>query len=176
MSNNYLTNWKNEKELFGISIKSRLSIIDRNSLTNRLMSKENHGFNVKVLRQECRFFNKSMYKNLPYKIKGYGIYRKVVLSTNHYPQIEAYTFMLSKHISGKERFLKILGNRSLGAHILNTNRFKKRNTIYRKINNMIHRVSIYKYRHKKIYVNEIFPDNVELEKMSYLNARGNFTK
>ena len=106
-----------------------------------------------------------MYCNLPYKIKGIGIYRKVVLTTNYYPKIEAYTFMLSKHISGKERFIKILGDRSLGTYILNANRF-----------NMIHRISIYKYQHKKIYVNEIFPDTIQLEKISYLNARGKFTK
>lgn len=176
MPNNYLSKWKNEKKLIGISKKTKLSVIDQNSLTNRLMSKRNHGFNVNVIKQESKLFNKSMYCNLPYKIKGIGIYRKVVLTTNYYPKIEAYTFMLSKHISGKERFIKILGGRSLGTYILNANRFKKRNTIYRKINNMIHRISIYKYQHKKIYVNEIFPDTIQLEKISYLNARGKFTK
>ena len=49
MSNHYLAKWKNEKELSGLSVKTKLSIIDQNSLTNRLMSKKNHGFSVNVL-------------------------------------------------------------------------------------------------------------------------------
>ena len=53
MSNHYLAKWKNEKKLSGLSVKTKLSIIDQNSLTNRLMSKSNHGFSVNVLRQEC---------------------------------------------------------------------------------------------------------------------------
>ena len=126
MSNHYLAKWKNEKKLSGLSVKTKLSIIDQNSLTNRLMSKKNHGFSVNVLQQECKFFNKSIRNNLPYNIKGFGVYRKVILSTNYYPGIQAYTFMLIKHISGKERFLKILGERSLGTYILNTKRFKKK--------------------------------------------------
>ena len=139
MSNHYLAKWKNEKKLSGLSVKTKLSIIDQNSLTNRLMSKKNHGFSVNVLQQECKFFNKSIRNNLPYNIKGFGVYRKVILSTNYYPEIQAYTFMLIKHISGKERFLKILGERSLGTYILNTKRFKKKDTMYRRDHNMIHR-------------------------------------
>ena len=176
MSNHYLAKWKNEKKLSGLSVKTKLSIIDQNSLTNRLMSKSNHGFSVNVLRQECTYFNKSIRHNLPYNIKGIGVYRKVILSTNYYPEIQAYTFMLIKHISGKERFLKILGERSLGSYILNTKRFKKKDTIYRKVHNMIHRISKYSYHNKNIYLNEIFPDTIEFEKISYLNARGKFVK
>ena len=176
MTNQYLSKWRNEKKLISLSLKTKLSIIDQNSLTNRLMYKDKHGFTVNVLNQECRYFNQSMQCNLPYKVRGIGVYRKVVLSTNYYPKIEAYTFMLIKHVSGKERFLKILGARSLGIYILNPKRFKKKATVYRRVGNTIHRTSTYSYRHKNIYLNEIFPDNIEFEKISYLNARGNFTK
>ena len=58
MPNNYLSKWKNEKKLIGISKKTKLSVIDQNSLTNRLMSKRNHGFNVNVIKQESKLFNK----------------------------------------------------------------------------------------------------------------------
>ena len=176
MTNQYLSKWKNEKKLINLSLKTKLSIIDQNSLTNRLMCKDKHGFTVNVLNQECRYFNQSMQCNLPHKIRGIGIYRKVILSTNYYPKIEAYTFMLIKHVSGKERFLKILGTRSLGTYILNPKRFKKKATVYRRVGNTIHRISTYSYRHKNIYLNEIFPDTIEFEKISYLNARGKFTK
>ena len=176
MTNQYLSKWKNEKKLISLSLKTKLSIIDQNSLTNRLMCKDKHGFTVNVLNQECRYFNQSMQCNLPHKIRGIGVYRKVILSTNYYPKIEAYTFMLIKHVSGKERFLKILGARSLGTYILNPKRFKKKATVYRRVGNTIHRISTYSYRHKNIYLNEIFPDTIEFENISYLNARGNFTK
>ena len=176
MTNQYLSKWRNEKKLISLSLKTKLSIIDQNSLTNRLMYKDKHGFTVNVLNQECRYFNQSMQCNLPYKVRGIGVYRKVVLSTNYYPKIEAYTFMLIKHVSGKERFLKILGARSLGIYILNPKRFKKKSTVYRRVGNTIHRISTYSYRHKNIYLNEIFPDTIEFENISYLNARGNFTK
>ena len=176
MTNQYLSKWKNEKKLINLSLKTKLSIIDQNSLTNRLMCKDKHGFTVNVLNQESRYFNQSMQCNLPHKIRGIGVYRKVILSTNYYPKIEAYTFMLIKHVSGKERFLKILGTRSLGTYILNPKRFKKKATVYRRVGNTIHRISTYSYRHKNIYLNEIFPDTIEFEKISYLNARGKFTK
>ena len=176
MTNQYLSKWKNEKKLISLSLKTKLSIIDQNSLTNKLMCKDKHGFTVNVLNQECRYFTQSMQSNFLNKIKGIGVYRKVILSTNDYPQIEAYTFMLMKHVSGKERFLKILGARSLGTYILNPKRFKKKSIVYRKVGNMIHRISTYSYRHKNIYLNEIFPDTIEFENISYLNARGKFTK
>ncbi len=176
MTNQYLSKWKNEKKLISLSLKTKLSIIDQNSLTNRLMYKDKHGFTVNVLNQECRYFNQSMKCNLPNKVRGVGIYRKVILSTNCYPKIEAYTFMLIKHVSGKERFLKILGSRSLGTYILNPKRFKKKSIVYKRVGRSIHRISIYNYRYKNIYLNEIFPDTIEFENISYLNARGKFTK
>jgi len=48
--------------------------------------------------------------------------------------------------------------------------------MYRKVHNMIHRISKYSYHNKNIYLNEIFPDTIEFEKISYLNARGKFVK
>ena len=40
MTNQYLSKWKNEKKLISLSLKTKLSIIDQNSLTNRLMYKD----------------------------------------------------------------------------------------------------------------------------------------
>ena len=79
--------------------------------------------------------------------------------------------MPEKYISGKERFLKILGSRSLGTYILKPKRFKKRQVIYKLINNRVHRVAIYKNKRKTIYVNEIFPKDFCLKKISILHAR-----
>ena len=129
MKYRYLQNWKNERILSSLSTKTRLSIIDNSPLTNRLTSRTNHNFRVKVLEQSS-VNNKLLSKSINIRCTGIGIYRNVVLSTDHYPDIEAHTFILEKYISGKERFLKILGQRSLGTYILKPTRFKKKQTIY----------------------------------------------
>ena len=49
MSYKYLKNWKNERILNTLKKETRLSIIDNNPLTNRLMSKLGHNFRVEVL-------------------------------------------------------------------------------------------------------------------------------
>ena len=170
MSYKYLKNWKNERILNTLKKKTRLSIIDNNPLTNRLMSKVGHNFRVEVLKQ-ASVYHKSLSEIGILNINEIGTYRSVILSTDHYPSIYAHTFMPNKYISGKERFLKILGSRSLGTYILRPKRFKKKQVMYRLINNSIHRIAIYKSGRKTIYVNEIFPRNFCLEKISILHAR-----
>ena len=170
MKYRYLQNWKNERILSSLSTKTRLSIIDNSPLTNRLTSRTNHNFRVKVLEQSS-VNNKLLSNSINIRCTGIGIYRNVVLSTHHYPDIEAHTFILEKYISGKERFLKILGQRSLGTYILKPTRFKKKQTIYKIKNNLIHRITEYKNVKKKIYVNEVFPDTFSLQNISYLGAR-----
>ena len=170
MKYRYLQNWKNERILSSLSTKTKLSVIDNNPLTNRLTSRSNHNFRVKVLEQSS-VNNKLLSNSINIRCTGIGIYRNVVLSTDHYPDIEAHTFILEKYISGKERFLKILGQRSLGTYILKPTRFKKKQTIYKIKNNLIHRITEYKNVKKKIYVNEVFPDTFSLQNISYLGAR-----
>ena len=170
MKYRYLQNWKNERILSSLSTKTKLSVIDNNPLTNRLTSRSNHNFRVKVLEQSS-VNNKLLSKSINIRCTGIGIYRNVVLSTHHYPDIEAHTFILEKYISGKERFFKILGQRSLGTYILKPTRFKKKQTIYKIKNNLIHRITEYKNVKKKIYVNEVFPDTFSLQNISYLGAR-----
>ena len=170
MSYRYLKNWKNERILHSLNTNTRLSIIDNNPLTTRLMEKSGHNFKVHVLKQTT-MHTKSLSQINNIKPREIGIYRNVVLSTDHYPNIQAHTFMSEKYISGKERFLKILGSRSLGTYVLRPKRFKKKQVIYKLINNNVHRIAIYKSGRKTIYVNEIFPRNFCLEKISILHAR-----
>ena len=59
MSYKYLKNWKNERILNTLKKKTRLSIIDNNPLTNRLMSKLGHNFRVEVLKQ-ASVYHKSL--------------------------------------------------------------------------------------------------------------------
>tara|TARA_B100001564_G_scaffold355759_1_gene368653 strand:- start:2178 stop:2693 length:516 start_codon:yes stop_codon:yes gene_type:complete len=167
----YLKNWRNERILFSLNTKTRLSIIDNKPLTSRLTFKSGHNFKVNVIRQVSTYVN-SLSKISNIKCTGIGIYRSVILSTNYYPDIYAYSFMLDKHISGKERFLKILGTRSLGTYILKPERFKKKETSYKIHQKSIHRITVYKSKKKLIYVNEIFPEDFNLERINILDARG----
>ena len=171
MSYKYLKNWKNERILHSLNTNTRLSIIDNNPLTNRLMGKAGHNFKVHVLKQTT-IHNKTLSQINNIKPSEIGIYRSVILSTDHYPNIQAHTFMPEKYISGKERFLKILGTRSLGLYLLKPKRFQKKEVFYKIVSNSIHRIAIYKNGKKIIYVNEIFPKDFSLEKISVLNARG----
>lgn len=171
MSYRYLKNWKNERVLNSLDHNSRLSIVDDHPLTDRLMNKEGHNFKVQVLKQRS-LYNKSSSKVNMAKKNEIGIYRSVLLSTAHYPCIQAYTFMPERHIHGKDRFLRILGSRSLGTYILKTKRFKKQEVVYKIISDLVHRIVTYKNGKKVIYVNEIFPKDFRLEKTSILNARG----
>jgi len=170
MKYRYLQNWKNERVLSSLNTKTRLSIIDNNPLTDRLTSRTNHNFRVQVLEQSS-INNKLLSNSINIRCTGIGIYRNVVLTTHHYPDIEAHTFILEKYISGKERFLKILGQRSLGTYILKPTRFKKKETIYKIKKDLIHRITEYKNGKKKIYVNEVFPNTFCLRNISYLGAR-----
>ena len=176
MQYKYLNNWLNERVLKAYDYRTKLSVIDKNSLTNKLTSKTDNNFTVNIITQSTILSKKLNSKNVLCNISQAGVYRKVSLTTKHYPSIEAHTFMLVKHINGKDRFIKILGRRSLGTYILNTKRYSKITTKYEIIHGNIHRISIYKNGNKKIYVNEIFPKIFKLENISYLQARGEFTK
>ena len=170
MSYRYLKNWKNERTLVSLNIKIRLSIIDNKPLTNRLTSKNGHNFTVNVIDQASTYVN-SLTKISDIRCPGIGTYRSVILSTNHYPDIQAHSFMLNKYISGKERFLKILGSRSLGTYILRPERFKKKEIFYKIYQKSIHRITIYKNKKKIFYVNEVFPEGFYLQKINILDAR-----
>ena len=76
-----------------------------------------------------------------------------------------------KYVTGKERFIKVLGNRSLGTYILSPKRFKKHFTQYKVFDDYIFRISVYKFNKKQIQVNEIFPVNHAFAGMTNLKAR-----
>ena len=176
MAYKYLKNWKNERALKDCSLPTKISVIDTNSLTKKLCSVNNNNFQVRVISQSISLSNRIV-KNMFFKTPAQkGIYRKVILSTRCYPNIEAYTFIPSKYITGRDRFIKILGRRSLGTHILSSTRYRKINTKYNIKGNKIHRVSEYKSRIKSIFVNEVFPISFKLNSLSFLHARGEFAK
>ena len=174
MKYKYLSNWKNESKIKGLGLKTKLSIIDCNSLTNKLTSLPNHNFKVKVISQTSLLSSRTSAYHLFDKVKAFGVFRKVILSTSLYPSIEAHTFMPQKHVSGRERFLKILGAKSLGTYILNSKRFRRIKTNYKMINDSIHRISLYKFSKKVLYVDEVFPSSFEFSRLSFLKARGKF--
>ncbi len=108
--------------------------------------------------------------------QGYNVARTVSIESNNCPTITAITLYPCRFLSGRERFIKLLGNKSLGAYILNPRRFKKYYVSYKIIQNEIHRIVVYIFKNKKILVDEIFPMFFRYKDLSLLQARRKFWK
>ena len=169
----YLNNWKEERVLKNHSFNFYMSMIDNTPLTRRLEAIAGNSFNVKVKEQRSDhhrnikpFYTSSI-------IRGFMIYRSVDLSINHSKYIQAESFMSIKHVNGRESFMKILKNRSLGSYILKAKRFKKKSVKYKIIRDKVLKNTLYVYKNKKLEVNEIFPLSYTLQRTNILQARKN---
>ena len=171
MNYKYLSKWKSEKIIKQVCRETKLALTDNNSLTKRLESIKNNNFSVEVTTQEIVNSSKIFKCSFNNIFKGYGVYRKVLLKSNKCSLLKAESFMPIKYVTGKERFIKVLGNRSLGTYILSPKRFKKHFTQYKVFDDYILRISVYKFNKKQIQVNEIFPVNHVFAGMTNLKAR-----
>ena len=174
MKYQYLQNWKKERSLRSLHCSSKAAIIDNTSLTKRLESIKNNDFKVKVLSQNVVYTRKFIFDRKLKNFKGYNVTRMVSIESNNCPTIIALTFYPCKFLSGRERFIKLLGNKSLGTYILNPRRFKKYYIAYKVIQNEIHRIIVYIFKNKKILVDEIFPASFKYTNFSFLQARRKF--
>ena len=174
MKYQYLQNWKKERALRDLCHSSKVAIIDNTSLTKRLESIQNNDFKVKVLSQNVVYTRKFIFDDKLKSFKGYNITRMVSIESKNCPTITALTFYPCKFLNGRERFIKLLGDKSLGTYILNPRRFKKYYVTYKIIQNEIHRIIIYIFKNKKILVDEIFPISFKHPNLSFLQARRKF--
>ena len=171
MKYNYLENWKAERKLWALSKKTRLSVIDSESLTKRLCKIKENDFQVDVQSQQITLSKNSMVKNHKKISSSLGLLRCVNLVTNSLETIQAKSFFPIRFLEGKERFIKILGNRSLGSRVLSSKRFYKSDIIYIIDDSYIHRFITYSYKCKKIYVDEIFPRDFVLHGLDLFQVR-----
>ncbi|MEC8170556.1 MAG: hypothetical protein VX036_04990, partial [Pseudomonadota bacterium] len=79
-----------------------------------------------------------------------------------------------RHCYGKESFIRILKNKSLGKYLLKSSRFKKELIRYEIDNEYIHRIIIYKHKLKRIIVDEMFSNDFSLKSISLVKARHKF--
>jgi len=167
----YLENWREEQKLTSLGINTKLAVIDNESLTKRLCFNKKSSFKVIVENQYLTHSKNSMDFLSTKEISSLGIYRNVKLISNGNKTVSAQSFFPIRYLHGKERYIKILGNRSLGTRVLNSKRFKKQKLMYIVTNKYIHRFITYSYKSKNIYVDEIFPKDFSYDKLSLFQAR-----
>ena len=171
MSYKYLNKWVEEKKLKIFPNKFKLLFIDSDSLTKRLQSLAKNDFSINIIEQKTFYFSGNKISELSGELKGYVIHRKVLLNCDKFEPIKAESFFPLKYLQGKEKFLTLLGNKSLGTYILKTNRFKRFLTKFQIENKYICRSIIYKYRRKYILVKEYFPPQMTLSSLTLLKCR-----
>ncbi len=167
----YLGNWKQEKKLFSLNHFTKLAVIDNESLTKRLTRKKNNDF--KVIVQEQRLtYSKSVNEFISrVNRSSMGVYRRVRLESKGFKNIYAKTFLPVKALKGRERYISILGSKSLGSHFLSTKRFRKIDISYYVESSSIHRFIVYKSKSSIIYVDEIFPIDFINKNINLFQAR-----
>ena len=171
MKYTYLENWKREKKLSSLNYHTKLAVIDNESLTKRLSKKKRNNFRV-IIKEQCLVHSKNLDHviNRSY-ISGLGIYRSVRLEAKNFKNIHAKTFLPVKSLKGKERYIRILGSKSLGSHFLNTKIFKKVDISYSVDDDLVHRLIIYRNKSGVIYVDEIFPKDFINKSINLFQAR-----
>ncbi len=167
----YLGNWKQERKISSLNYSTKLAVIDNESLTKRLTREKNNNFKV-IVKEHRLTFLKSVSEYLcRIPISGIGVYRSVMLEANGFQNVYAKTFFPVKSLKGKERFIRILGSKSLGSHFIKAKKFRKIHISYFVENSMVHRFITYKNKSGIIYVDEIFPFNFVNENINLFQAR-----
>mgnify|MGYP001165462334 FL=1 len=167
----YLENWLREKKLSSLNHSTKVAVIDNESLTKRLSKKKDNSFRV-TLKEQCLVHSKKLshLHNRMY-VSEMGIYRSVRLEAKNFKNIYAESFFPIRSIKGRERYIKILGSKSLGSYLLNAKRFKKSDIFYSIDRDMVHRLIIYRNKSGVIYVDEIFPKDFTNESINLFQAR-----
>ncbi len=167
----YLGNWKQEKKLLSLNYSTKLAVIDNESLTKRLTKEKNNNFRVIV--KEQRLTNSKSVNEFTNRVhtNSIGVYRSVRLESKGFKNVYAKTFFPVKSLKGKERYIRILGSKSLGSHFLSTKRFRKIDISYYVDSGLVHRFIIYKNKSGIIYVDEIFPIDFINKSINLFQAR-----
>ena len=167
----YLENWKKEKKLASLNYSTKLAVIDNESLTKRLSKEKNSNFRV-IVREQYLVHSKNInHIQSLLNVQGIGVYRSVKLEAKNFKNVYAKTFLLAKTLKGKERYIRILGSKSLGSYLLSTKRFRKKDIFYTVDDEMVHRLIIYENKSGAIYVDEIFPKDFTNESINLFQAR-----
>ena len=167
----YLSKWIEEKQLKFFNSKFRLLCIDNDSLTKRLQNLSKKEFNIDIIKQKSFYLSNKNLFDLNNIFKGYVIYRRVILKSDKFEPIKAESFFPIKYLNGKEKRLKMLGNKSLGTYILKPNKFKRLRTTFKNIDNEICRSIVYRYKKKYVLVREYFPTTLKSETLTLLKCR-----
>lgn len=92
-------------------------LLDKGSLTQKLIAKAEGEFHVKVLRQSIRRVPFSDQQVLKLPTRQWAVVREVILYGQRMPWVYAYTVIPLSTLHGRLRRLHYLGNRSLGEQL-----------------------------------------------------------
>ncbi len=171
MGYKYLNKWLEEKNLKKFSNKLRLILVDNESLTKRLEDLSKKRISIKMVEQKNFYFSGDKFSLLNKSFKGYVVHRTVLLDCGELDEIKAESFFPLKYLQGKEKFLTLLGEKSLGTYILKPKRFKRFLTKYYLDKKYICRAVVYKYRGKFILVKEYFTAQMKIDSLTSLKCR-----
>lgn len=171
MKYKYLNKWLEEKNLRNFSNDFKLMLVDNESLTKRLEDLSKRKLSIKIMKQKNFYFSEENLPLLNKEFKGYAVHRSVLLNCGKIETIKAESFFPLKYLNGKEKFLTLLGEKSLGTYILKPKRFRKFLTKYYVSDDYVCRAIIYKYRGKLILVKEYLTAKMKIDSLTLLKCR-----
>ncbi len=100
-------------------------VLDRGSLTQRLIHASNNHFSVNVIRQQWLQPNRDEAQLLGCSTKHLALIREVELRCHNETWVVARSVIPHATLTGAERQLKVLGNRSLGTFLFTSRSMKR---------------------------------------------------
>jgi len=94
-------------------------LLDRGSLTARLIQASNNRFRVELLQQSWRSPRQDESKALGLPCRNHALIREVLLYGDQQPWVYARSVLPAKSLAGPLRYLKRLGTKPLGALLFN---------------------------------------------------------
>ena len=94
-------------------------LCDRGSLTQHLITASDNQFTVELQQQDWHFPSRSEAKILGIKYRQAALIREVKLLGKNQPYVFARTVIPARTLTGKQKQLAMLGNRSLGTVLFN---------------------------------------------------------
>ena len=165
--------WQSQRHPFARELSKpwQTWLFDRKSLTARLIELSNHHFRVQILREDwrCPMLWERIALGLP--MHQVALVREVALLCNETPLVYARSVLPASSLVGKNRRLKHLGNKPLGAALFSSPFLKREPIVVAEVARLktaphiskqhpaYARCSVFYLENKPLLVSEIFlPD------------------
>jgi len=161
------TQWHGYKRVpsWALPYETKSWILDKGSLTKRLIAASNESFCVKVIYQGRAYPHLDETKNLNISQREKALVREVELVCDGVVWVRARSVIPISTMTGPERELNILGNRPLGAYLFKSKTMRRSNLELCRFNidegkQIYGRRSIFYLNSKPLLVSEFFMPRV----------------